>query len=263
MRALELGAVDFFAKPAALEDLESVGNEIAEKIRAAARVFRHLRELPRRVAPVRPATLRRTGGLGPVIGIGASTGGVEALREIVSRLPGDMPAILVAQHMLPGFTGAFARRLDTICEISVKEAEDGEEVLHGAAYVAPGGRHLLLARRGAAYILRVTDDPPVNRHRPSVDMLFRSMALAAGPNAIGVILTGMGADGAQAMLEMRQAGARTIAQDEASSVVFGMPRQAIAIGAAGEVLPLAEMAGRLEEMCGRPREAAAARTQGT
>jgi two-component system chemotaxis response regulator CheB len=254
VQALELGAVDFFAKPASLDLLQEAGDEIAEKIRAAAqaRVSRRLRQVSRPPPPVpRPAFPRRPGGLGTVIAIGASTGGVEALREIVARLPGDMPAILVAQHMLPGFTGAFARRLDAICETSVKEAEDGEDALQGVAYVAPGGKHLLLARRAAGYVVRVTDDPPLNRHRPSVDALFRSVAQAAGVHAIGVILTGMGADGSQALLELRLAGGRTIAQDEASSVVFGMPRQAIALGAAQEILPLCEMSARLAELCGR------------
>jgi two-component system, chemotaxis family, protein-glutamate methylesterase/glutaminase len=253
MRALELGAVDFFAKPASLEEFADVGDLIAEKIRAAAQA----RVSPRRrtahherSAGARPATLGRSSGLGTVIGIGASTGGVEALREILCELPGDMPPILVAQHMLPGFTGAFARRLDAICEISVKEAEDGEDVLQGVAYVAPGGRHLLLARRRLSYVLRVTEDPPVNRHRPSVDTLFRSMADAAASRAIGVILTGMGADGAEGLLGLRRAGARTVAQDEASSVVFGMPRQAIALGGAEEVVPLAEMPARLKVLCG-------------
>ena len=254
VQALELGAVDFFAKPDSLDQLQDAGDEIAEKIRAAAqaRVSRRLRHVAQRPPPpTRPALGRRAGGLGTVIAIGASTGGVEALREIVARLPGDMPAILIAQHMLPGFTGAFARRLDAICETVVKEAEDGEEALQGVAYVAPGGRHLMLARRAAGYVVRVTDDPPLNRHRPSVDTLFRSVSQAAGAHAIGVILTGMGADGSQALLELREAGGKTIAQDEASSVVFGMPRQAIVLGAAQEVLPLCEMSARLAEMCGR------------
>ena len=254
VQALELGAVDFFAKPDSLDQLQDAGDEIAEKIRAAAqaRVSRRLRQVASRApAPTRPALPRRAGGLGTVIAIGASTGGVEALREIVARLPGDMPAILIAQHMLPGFTGAFARRLDAICETVVKEAEDGEDALQGVAYVAPGGRHLMLARRATGYVVRVTDDPPLNRHRPSVDALFRSVSQAAGAHAIGVILTGMGGDGSQALLELRQAGGKTIAQDEASSVVFGMPRQAIVLGAAQEVLPLCEMSARLAEMCGR------------
>jgi two-component system, chemotaxis family, protein-glutamate methylesterase/glutaminase len=253
MRALELGAVDFFAKPASLEEFADVGDLIAEKIRAAAQA----RVWPRRkvahherAAGARPAVVGRSSGLGTVIGIGASTGGVEALREILCELPADMPPILVAQHMLPGFTAAFARRLDAICEISVKEAEDGEDVLQGVAYVAPGGRHLLLARRRLSYVLRVTEDPPVNRHRPSVDALFRSMADAAASRAIGVILTGMGADGAEGLLGLRRAGARTVAQDEASSVVFGMPRQAIALGGAEEVLALGDVPARLKVLCG-------------
>jgi two-component system, chemotaxis family, protein-glutamate methylesterase/glutaminase len=253
IRALELGAVDYFAKPASIEEFQGAGPEIADKIRAAAqaRVFRGRRSSPARpVGAPRLPSLGRSGGLGTIIGIGASTGGVEGLRAMLTELPGDMPPILIAQHMLPGFTDAFARRLDAICEISVKEAEDGEEPLHGIAYVAPGGRHLLLARRRASYTLRVTDDPPLNRHRPSVDALFRSMAQTAASRAIAVILTGMGSDGAQAMLELRRAGAMTLAQDEASSVVFGMPRQAIAIGAAQEVLALGDMPRRLKALCG-------------
>jgi two-component system chemotaxis response regulator CheB len=253
IRALELGAVDYFAKPASLEAFHGAAPEIAEKIRAAAqaRVFQRRRSSAARPAAVpRPASLGRSSGLGTIIGIGASTGGVEGLRAMLTELPGNMRPILVAQHMLPGFTGAFAKRLDAICEISVKEAEDGEEPLHGVAYVAPGGRHLLLARRHASYVLRVTDEPPLNRHRPSVDALFRSMAETAASRAIAVILTGMGSDGSQAMLEMRRAGAMTLAQDEASSVVFGMPRQAIAIGAAQEVLALGDMARRLRALCG-------------
>jgi two-component system, chemotaxis family, protein-glutamate methylesterase/glutaminase len=183
-----------------------------------------------------------------VIGIGASTGGVEALREVLTPLPPDMPAILIAQHMPPGFTETFARRLDTLCRIHVKQAEDNEPVRSGVAYVAPGGRHLLLVRGGSGYELRVTEGAPVNRHRPSVDCLFRSIARAAGGQAIAVMLTGMGGDGADAMLEMRRKGAHTIAQDEASCVVFGMPRQAILAGGVREVLPLADISARLQAL---------------
>ncbi|MFC5497818.1 chemotaxis response regulator protein-glutamate methylesterase [Caenimonas terrae] len=250
LRALELGAVDFFAKPANLADLEGSVHEIAEKIRAAglARVVRH--RIP--AAPVRlvPPLPRAPGAAANdrVIGIGASTGGVEALREILVHLPPRMPPILIAQHMPPGFTETFARRLNSICQIGIREAEDGQAACHGMAYIAPGGRHLTLTRRMGGYVLRVTDEPPVNRHRPSVDPLFRSIAKAAGARAIGVMLTGMGADGAEAMLALRQAGAYTIAQDEASSVVFGMPRQAIALGGVREVLALADMAQRLEAL---------------
>ena len=251
LRALELGAVDFFAKPANLADLEGSIHEIAEKIRAAglARVVRHRIQAPARaVAP--PPVVRAPGAAARdrVIGIGASTGGVEALREILIHLPPGMPPILIAQHMPPGFTETFARRLNSICQIGVREAEDGQLACHGMAYIAPGGRHLSLARRMGGYVLRVTDEPPVNRHRPSVDPLFRSIARVAGARAIGVMLTGMGGDGAEAMLEMRKAGAHTIAQDEATSVVFGMPRQAIALGGVREVLGLGDMAQRLEAL---------------
>ncbi|NLP60981.1 chemotaxis response regulator protein-glutamate methylesterase [Paraburkholderia sacchari] len=177
--------------------------------------------------------------------VGASTGGTEAIREVLQPLPPDAPAVLIAQHMPPGFTKSFAQRLNGLCRITVKEAEHGERVLPGHAYIAPGHAHLLLARSGANYIAHLSDEPPVNRHRPSVDVLFRSAALHAGKNAIGVILTGMGRDGAAGLLEMRAAGAFTLAQDEASCIVFGMPREAIAMGAADEIAPLAEMSRRV------------------
>ena len=246
LRALELGAVDFFAKPANLAELEGSVHEIAEKIRAAglARVVRHRLHTPVRALPP-VAHARGPAATDAVIGIGASTGGVEALREILVNLPVQMPPILIAQHMPPGFTETFAKRLDSICQIGVAEARDSQPACHGMAYIAPGGKHLMLARRMGGYLLRVTDEPPVNRHRPSVDPLFRSIAKVAGARAIGVMLTGMGADGAEAMLEMSRCGAHTIAQDEATSVVFGMPRQAIALGGVREVLPLGEMAHRL------------------
>lgn len=246
IRALELGAVDFFPKPANFDDLEAAGQEIAAKIRAAAsaRVARH------RPAPVKPAAGPQlqpaaVAATGRIIGIGASTGGVEALRDILTALPAEMPPILIAQHMPAGFTETLARRLDSICSITVKQADDGEAVCCGVAYVAPGGRHLVLTRRMSGYGLRVTDEPPVNHHRPSVDTLFHSMAKVAGDRSIGVMLTGMGADGAQGMLALSRQGAFTIAQDESSCVVFGMPRQAIALGAAREVLALGDVAQRL------------------
>jgi two-component system, chemotaxis family, protein-glutamate methylesterase/glutaminase len=251
MRALELGAVDFVEKPADLTQFEASANDIADKIRAAnsARVARHglataavPPETPARQTPPGPAARDR------VIAIGASTGGVEALREVLAGLPARMPPILIAQHMPAGYTETFARRLNSICRIDVKQAEDGETALNGAAYIAPGGRHLTLVRRSSAYVLRVTDDPPVNRHRPSVDPLFRTVAKVALGRAIGVMLTGMGADGAQAMLDLSNAGAYTIAQDEASCVVFGMPRQAISVGAVREVMPLGQIGRRLIEL---------------
>ncbi len=252
LRALELGAVDFFPKPASLEALDAVGPGIAEKIRAAAqaRVGRHDWAAANTNAsvPLRPVAVARPSARpasGSIIGIGASTGGVEALRHILTQLPAAMPPIVIAQHMLPGFTETFARRLDASCELSVQEARDGEEACEGGVYVAPGGRHLLVQRSATGYRLRLSDDPPVNRHRPSVDTLFRSLAQAAGTRCIALILTGMGADGAEALLELRHGGATTLAQDEASSVVFGMPRQAIALGAAQEIVGLDQVAARL------------------
>lgn len=251
MQALELGAVDFVPKPADLREFEASVNDIAEKIRAA-NTARVVRRRPRAVVSAGAPSWRTAppAAQDRVIAIGASTGGVEALREILAELPVEMPPILIAQHMPAGYTETFARRLDTICRIEVKQAEDGEPALNGVAYIAPGGRHLTLVRRLSAYSLRVTDDPPVNRHRPSVDSLFRTVARAALGRAIGVMLTGMGADGAEAMLDLRNAGAYTLAQDEASCIVFGMPRKAIAAGAIREVLPLAQMARRLIELSG-------------
>ena len=253
LKALELGAVDFVAKPASFEQLGQNAQEIADKIRAAAgaRVVRRRAELPQPAQKSRPAPLLQavaTAAPQRVIGIGASTGGVEALRDVLTHLPSRMPPIVIAQHMPPGFTETFAKRLDTLCRIHVKQAQDGEAVQGGVAYIAPGGRHLVLMRRGAGYYLRVNDEPPVNRHRPSVETLFRSIARAAGSQAIGVMLTGMGGDGADAMLEMSRAGAYNIAQDEATCVVFGMPRQAIAAGGVHEIAALPDIASRLEAL---------------
>ena len=177
--------------------------------------------------------------------IGASTGGTEAIRAVLEPLPANAPAILITQHMPGGFTRSFAERLDRLCRITVKEATDGERVLPGHAYIAPGDQHLELARSGANYVARLNDGPPVNRHRPSVDVLFHSASKHAGKNAIGVILTGMGKDGAAGLLEMRQAGAPTIAQNEETCVVFGMPREAIAVGGAVEVVALDDIPSRL------------------
>jgi two-component system, chemotaxis family, protein-glutamate methylesterase/glutaminase len=251
MQALELGAVDFVEKPADLSQFEASANEIADKIRAAnsARVVQ--RRPPNAVPPAAP--VRRAPGppaVDRVIAIGASTGGVEALRVVLAELPAGIPPVLIAQHMPAGYTELFARRLDSICRIDVKQAEDGESAFNGVAYIAPGGRHLSLVRGSCGYSLRVTDEPPVNRHRPSVDRLFRSVAHVALGRAIGVMLTGMGADGAEAMLDLRNAGAYTIAQDEPSCVVFGMPRQAISVGAVREIMPLGQIGRRLIELSG-------------
>ncbi len=177
--------------------------------------------------------------------IGASTGGTEAIKEVLMQMPANCPGILVTQHMPKTFTRSFAHRLDAVCTISVQEAEAGMRILPGHAYIAPGHAHLMLARNGNHYVCELSDGPAVNRHRPSVDVLFRSAANCAGQNAVGVILTGMGKDGALGLLEMRQAGAYTFAQDEASCVVYGMPKEAFALGGVQEVLPLHSMGQRV------------------
>ncbi len=182
-----------------------------------------------------------------IIFIGASTGGTEATKDVLVNLPADCPAVVITQHMPPGFTKSYAARLDGLCKIRVKEAQDGERILPGHGYIAPGGMHLSVERSGANYIARVQDGEPVNRHKPSVEVLFHSAARVVGPNALGIMLTGMGADGAKAMKVMKDAGAYNFVQDEATCVVFGMPREAIAAGAADEVLPLSQIAPRLIE----------------
>jgi len=245
LRALELGAVDFLQKPALgiRSGMIEYSELIAEKIRAAARSRPRRIQAGERSAP-KPLKSVMVSSEKLVI-LGASTGGPEAIRQVLEPLPANCPAILIAQHMPGGFTHSFALRLDKLCRITVKEAEDGERVLPGHAYIAPGDRHLKLVRSGANYVVRLDEGPPVNRHRPSVDVLCHSAATQAGRTAIGVLLTGMGKDGAAGLLAMRRAGATTLAQDEDTSLVFGMPREAIAIGAATETLALEEMAPRM------------------
>jgi two-component system chemotaxis response regulator CheB len=187
-----------------------------------------------------------------VVCIGASTGGTEALREVLEALPANSPGIVIVQHMPESFTRAFAKRLNGLCQVDVKEAEDGDTVMRGHVLIAPGGlRHTLLERQGARYVVSVKEGPLVSRHRPSVDVLFRSAARNAGSNAVGIIMTGMGDDGARGLLEMKQAGARTFAQDEATSVVFGMPKEAIARNAADKVIPLGNIARELLQATAR------------
>jgi two-component system chemotaxis response regulator CheB len=261
MKALELGAVDFVAKPrvGVANGLNDLATEIVDKIRVAAvaRVHRTLaansaapQGVGQSARPGLPAAAAPAAMLGrlsteKIIAIGASTGGTEAIREVLTHLPADCPAIVITQHMPPGFTTSFAARLNTLCQIKVKEAENGERILPGHAYIAPGGKHFSINRSGANYVAVVDDTPPVNRHKPSVEVLFRSVAACAGRNAVGVMLTGMGADGAVAMREMKLAGSYNYVQDEASCIVFGMPREAIAHGAADEVLPLTQIAGAM------------------
>ncbi|BAO80187.1 chemotaxis response regulator containing a CheY-like receiver domain and a methylesterase domain [Serpentinimonas raichei] len=258
LRALEMGAVDFVAKPriGVSSGLKALGEEIVDKIRIAsqARVSRHIAAVTPTLARApetasgapRPSSLGRL-STEKIICIGASTGGTEAIKEILVELPADAPGIVITQHMPPGFTTSFAARLDSLCRIRVQEAVDGQRILPGHAYIAPGGKQFSIARSGANYVAVVDDSPPVNRHKPSVEVLFKSCARVLGPNAIGVMLTGMGGDGGAAMKEMLDAGSHNIVQDEASCVVFGMPKVAIQHGAASEVLPLKRIAPALLE----------------
>ena len=257
LRALELGAIDFVAKPklGVADGLARLADDITAKVRVAALV--HMRRPAAASAAGdanakdRPPTaINAIGRLSTekIVCIGASTGGTEATKELLVNLPADCPAVLITQHMPAGFTKSYAARLDSLCRLSVAEARDGERILPGHAYIAPGGTaHLSVERSGANYIARVVEGAPVNRHRPSVEVLFKSAARVAGPNALGIMLTGMGADGASAMKEMRDAGSYNLVQDEATCVVFGMPKEAIAAGAANEVLPLSQIAPRLIE----------------
>ena len=252
LRALELGAVDFVTKPkiSIQSGMQEYTEMIADKIRGAAKASIRPRAIPN------PNAVKVAGEALPqirnpltssekLIIIGASTGGTDAIKEFLIRMPSDCPGILITQHMPEGFTRSFAQRLDNLCKISVSEAAGNERILPGHAYIAPGHSHLKLVRSGANYMTQLDQGPPVNRHRPSVDVLFNSAAVCAGKNAVGVIMTGMGKDGALGMLEMRKAGAYNFAQDEASCVVFGMPREAIAVGAAQEVLALQAMPARV------------------
>ncbi len=259
LRALELGAVDFVAKPkiGVADGLKLLAQDITDKVRIASKARMH-RAAPLVAAnpsakpavgaePPRPVTSIGRLSTEKIIFIGASTGGTEATKEVLMNLPADCPAVVITQHMPPGFTKSYAARLDGMCKVRVAEACDGERILPGHAYIAPGGFHLSVERSGANYIARVVDGDPVNRHKPSVEVLFKSAARVVGPNALGLMLTGMGADGASAMKEMRDAGSYNLAQDEASCVVFGMPREAIAASAVHEVLPLTQIAAKLIE----------------
>ena len=264
MDALSYGAVDFVCKPKIdiSHSFLEYAEELREKVKAAAKarvrqyVEKPAQALRNGTGPSVKYSVDEVipGGLAPrkhfrttdkLIAIGASTGGTEAIREVLEQFPLDTPGIVVAQHIPVSFSKAFAERVNQHCAIQVKEASDGDPILPGHAYIAPGNRHLMVVRDGARWRCRLSDDVPVNRHKPSVDVLFRSVANAAGPNSIGVILTGMGKDGAQGLKDMLDTGAHTIAQDEASSVVWGMPGAAVEIGASKEVLPLDRISERV------------------
>jgi two-component system chemotaxis response regulator CheB len=262
LKALEYGAVEIVTKPqitSTKQFLEESRHELLDIIKAAsqARIKRKtINATPPVIQPKlsadavishsSPTSMIQT--TEKVIAVGASTGGTEALKIFLEALPLDAPGIVIVQHMPELFTKSFANRLNQLCKITVKEAEDGDTVIRGRALIAPGNKHMLLKRSGARYYVEVKDGPLVNRHRPAVDVLFRSTARYAGRNAIGIILTGMGADGAQGLLEMKQAGASTIAQDEKSCVVFGMPKEAIKLNAADKILPLEQIASQMLRM---------------
>jgi two-component system, chemotaxis family, protein-glutamate methylesterase/glutaminase len=245
LRALELGAIDYVTKPKldVTRGTIELGAEIASKVRAAARAKPRR---PRSSAAPKPIAARAPGALlkstQQVIAIAASTGGTEALREVLSALPRDAPGMVIVQHMPLRFTQAFAQRLDGLCQIEVREARDGDRIVPGLALIAPGDSHMLVARSGTIYSVRLSGDPPVNHHRPAADVLFESCARNLGANAVAVVLTGMGSDGARGLHAMKQAGARTMAQDEATCVVFGMPKEAILTGSVEHVVPLEQVA---------------------
>ena len=258
LQAMEAGAVDVILKPrvGVADHLAEHNLQIRDVVKGAARARVRGRSAAAPRTPEKKLTADamlpppRVGGAMSrttemVVCIGASTGGTEALREVLTALPANAPGIVVVQHMPENFTRAFAQRLNGLSEVDVKEAQDGDTVMRGHVLIAPGGKHLILERQGARYVASVREGPLVSRHRPSVDVLFRSAARNAGSNAVGILMPGMGDDGARGLLEMKQAGARTFAQDEATSVVFGMPKEAIARGAADRVVPLGAIAREL------------------
>ena len=263
LRALENGAIDFVFKPKldVAEQLPGYTEEILTKIKVAAQA--RVKPLERRVVErhsvvnekyssdviLPKITGKHFKTTDKIIGIGSSTGGTEAIKEVVADLPPNMPGIVISQHIPESFSAAFAQRVNTLTKLTVTEASDGQQILPGHVYIAPGNRHLLVKRDGARYICSLNDGQPVNRHKPSVDVMFRSLAQNAGPNAIGVMLTGMGSDGAHGMGEMKQEGAPTIAQDEKSSVVWGMPGEAVKRGYVDEIITLNKIGRRLIELC--------------
>ncbi|MHB1099163.1 MAG: protein-glutamate methylesterase/protein-glutamine glutaminase [Burkholderiales bacterium] len=254
MQALAAGAVGVAAKPkiGLKQHLQDASDDLTHMVKVAARAnvkrLQTATPAPRKLSadailPQSAHSMARTTDM--VIAIGTSTGGTQALETVLTALPRVCPGIVAVQHMPEKFTEAFARRLDTVCQVEVKEAKSGDRVMPGRVLIAPGGRHMLLKRSGAQYYVDVVDGPPVSRHRPSVDVLFRSVAQCAGKNALGIIMTGMGDDGANGLLEMRTAGANTLAQDEATCVVYGMPKEAVKRGAVGRTVSLGAIAGEI------------------
>jgi two-component system, chemotaxis family, protein-glutamate methylesterase/glutaminase len=261
--ALAIGAVDYLSKPKIdlAATLKDYGEELIEKIKTASRASVRALDAVRAatiaarssasadaVLPKSAAKSKQLRTTDRIIAIGASTGGTEAIKEVLTKLPPDAPGVVIAQHIPKAFSTPFARRMNDCSQMTVYEAEDGQQVLAGHVYIAPGDRHLIVVRDGARYVVRLDDGTPVNRHKPSVDVLFRSVAQNAGRNAIGVLLTGMGKDGARGLKEMLDAGSQTIAQDEASSVVWGMPGEAVSLGAAQHILPLDTVAAKIRAL---------------
>jgi two-component system chemotaxis response regulator CheB len=260
--ALAIGAVDYLSKPKIdlAATLKDYSEELIEKIKAASKAsVRALDSYRAATIAVRPsvsadtvlpksAKAKQLRTTDRIIAIGASTGGTEAIKEVLTKLAPDTPGVVIAQHIPKAFSTPFAKRMNDCCQMTVYEAEDGQHVLAGHVYIAPGDRHLMVVRDGARYVLRLDDGMPVNRHKPSVDVLFRSVAQNAGRNAIGVILTGMGKDGARGLKEMLDAGSQTIAQDEATSVVWGMPGEAVSLGAAQHIMPLDNVASKIRSL---------------
>lgn len=255
LKALELGAIDFVAKPAVdiSKELKAYSDVLCEKVKTAATArVNTFKQKQSKTTPVcRPHKALSFKTTDQLIAIGASTGGVEAIKEVLLRLPANMPGIVIVQHIPGMFSKSFANRLNALTEIDVCEAEDGQRITTGCAYIAPGDRHLLVVRDGARYICKLSDAAPISRHKPSVDALFLSVAEHVGKNAIGVIMTGMGKDGSQGLLEMRNNNAQTIAQDEASSVVWGMPGEAIKAGAAEHIVPLSKISQQIMQCCSK------------
>jgi len=249
LEAIDAGAVDVMCKPGAAYTIGDLSIELAEKVKAASQVdISKLRHLTTPKSTPRPLTMALTKTTDKVIAIGASTGGTRAIEEMLLRFPPHAPGTVIVQHMPPGFTKSFADRLNALCAVRVKEAENGDSVVPGQVLIAPGNMHMMLNRSGARYFVEVREGPLVNRHRPSVEVLFRSVAMHAGKNAIGVMLTGMGGDGGHGMLMMKDAGAVNIAQDEATSVVYGMPKVAFELGAVHHVLPLDRIADKIFQL---------------
>jgi two-component system chemotaxis response regulator CheB len=241
VEAIEYGAIEVLAKPGGAYSVGDMCIQLKEKIRAASRVNLNRKSLPVSQPRIGTITHSLTETTQKVIAIGASTGGTEALKLILVNMPQNSPGIVIVQHMPANFTTAFAERLNELCKIEVKEAKDGDSVINGRALIAPGNFHMLIRRNGANYYVNVKDGPLVHHQRPAVDVLFNSVAQYVGNNAVGVILTGMGADGAQGLLAMKGAGAKTLVQDEASCIVYGMPKEAVKIGAADKIVPLDRM----------------------